>query len=133
MTVPGSREFGVRRLINSGRVDYDFVAIWCSLTSRSSMARFGVGTLHFLVWISMRVLPSNSRLHLRWFWACGRTFQWLLGILFIIVGTLHGPVESTKLASLQIPYEYGNQDSKEAVEEVQYTEDQCEFGLGEVL
>jgi hypothetical protein len=111
MAVPGSRELGVRRLINIGKVDYDFVAIWCSLTSHSSMARSRVGTLHFLVWISVRFLDSHTRLYLRWFRARGRRFQWLLRSLFIIVGTIHGPVESTKLASLQIPDEDGNQNS----------------------
>jgi hypothetical protein len=133
MAVPGSRELGVRRLINTGRVDYDLVAIRCSLTSHSSVARSGVGTLHCLVWISVRVLPSHTHLYLRWFWARGRTFQWLLSKTFVVVGTIHGPVESTKLASLQIPNEDGNQDSEKAVAEVQYTENYCEFGLGEVL
>ena len=59
-------------------------------------------------------------------------FDWLLSRLFIVVGAVHGLVESTKLASLQIPDEDGNQDSQEAVKDVQHTEYQCEFGLAGV-
>lgn len=59
-------------------------------------------------------------------------FEWLWRNFFIVVGSIHSLVEPTKLANLQIPDENGNHDSKEAIEEVQYTEDQCEFGLGRV-
>lgn len=50
----------------------------------------------------------------------------------IIVRTIHGLVETTKLASLEIPDEDGNHDSKEAVEDIQHTKHQCEFGLARV-
>lgn len=62
----------------------------------------------------------------------GDVFDRLLRSLFIVVKTIHGLVESTKLASLQIPDEYGNQDSQEAIEDIQHTEDQGEFGLAGV-
>ena len=77
-------------------------------------------------------MPVHTHLYSRCLGTFGDVFDWLLRSLFIVVRTIHDLAESTKLAGLQIPDEDGNQDSKEAVEDVQHTEDQGEFGLAGV-
>ena len=74
-------------------------------------------------------MPLHTHLYSRCLSTFGDVFDRLLRSFFIVVRPIHGLVESTKLASLQIANEDGNQDSKEAVEDVQHTEDQGEFGL----
>ena len=116
----------------TGKIDYDFAAASRSLSSETSMARSGVGTLHCLIWISVRPMPVHVSFYSRWFGAPGYMFDSLLRCFLIIVRTIHGLIEPTELASLQIPNEDCNQDSKEAVEEVQHTKDQGKFVLGRV-